>query len=211
LGQVKRKKQLIIPATVLFADLREYTSLSQGTAPEEVAGMLHDFYDASAAAVWERDGIVNKFIGDAVLAIFNFPIMREDHVRRAVLAGIELQKRCSEKTRLMVINADGKRCPVGVGIGIHTGDASIGEVGNGLQRFYNYRSYSQFGLSHPRNCETRGNPGHGRGIHAGGGSLPKVRKPHLPVERNRNLCKGIYVAAMTITSNEAVAFLRGFF
>ena len=133
--KVKRKKQLIIPATVLFADLREYTSLSQGTAPEEVAGMLHDFYDECAAAVWERDGIINKFIGDAVLAIFNFPIMREDHVRQAVLAGIELQKRCSEKKRLMVINADGKTCPVGVGIGIHTGDASIGEVGTAYKDF----------------------------------------------------------------------------
>jgi adenylate cyclase len=79
--RVKRKKQLIIPATIFFADLRGYTNLSQGTDSEEVVGMLHEFYDECAAAVWERDGIVNKFIGDAVLAIFNFPIVREDHVR----------------------------------------------------------------------------------------------------------------------------------
>jgi adenylate cyclase len=45
--------------------------------------MLHDFYDECASGIWERDGIVNKFIGDAVLAIFNFPIVREDHVRQA--------------------------------------------------------------------------------------------------------------------------------
>jgi adenylate cyclase len=133
--KVKRKKQLIIPATVFFADLRGYTSLSQGTAPEEVASMLHDFYDACASVVWAGDGIVNKFIGDAVLAIFNFPIMREDHVRQAVLAGIELQRRCSEKKRLMVINADGNACPVGFGIGIHTGHASIGEVGTAYRDF----------------------------------------------------------------------------
>jgi adenylate cyclase len=133
--KVKRKKQLIIPATILFADLRGYTSLSQGTETEEVVGMLHDFYDACASAVWERDGIVNKFIGDAVLAIFNFPIMREDHVRQAVLAAIELQTRCSEKKRLMVINADRKACLVGVGVGIHTGHASIGEVGRAYKDF----------------------------------------------------------------------------
>ena len=95
--KVKRKKQLIIPATVFFADLRGYTNLSQGTDSAEVVGMLHEFYDECAAAVWGRDGIVNKFIGDAVLAIFNFPIMREDHVRQAVLAAIELQRKCSEK------------------------------------------------------------------------------------------------------------------
>jgi hypothetical protein len=82
----------IIPATVFFADLRGYTNLSQGTDSAEVVGMLHEFYDECAAAVWGRDGIVNKFIGDAVLAIFNFPIMREDHVRQAVLAAIELQR-----------------------------------------------------------------------------------------------------------------------
>ncbi len=52
------------------------------------AEMLNSFYDACSSAVWERDGIVNKFIGDALLAIFNFPIMRDDHVRRAVLAGV---------------------------------------------------------------------------------------------------------------------------
>jgi adenylate cyclase len=87
--RVKRRKQIIIPATIFFADLRGYTNLSQGTASEEVVGMLHKFYDECAAAVWERDVIVNKFIGDAVLAIFNFPIMCDDHVRQAVIAATE--------------------------------------------------------------------------------------------------------------------------
>jgi adenylate cyclase len=133
--KVKRRKQIIIPATIFFADLRGYTNLSQGTASEEVVGMLHKFYDECAAAVWERDGIVNKFIGDAVLAIFNFPIMREDHVRQAVIAATELQRKCSEKKKLMMINGDGKACPVGVGVGIHTGLASIGEVGTAYKDF----------------------------------------------------------------------------
>src|SRR5215470_9945928 len=133
--KVKRKKQLIIPATIFFADLRGYTNLSQGTDSEEVVGMLHEFYDECAAAVWERDGIVNKFIGDAVLAIFNFPIMREDHVRQAVLAATELQKKCSDNEKLMRINGDGKACPVGVGVGIHTGLASVGEVGTAYKDF----------------------------------------------------------------------------
>ena len=133
--RVKRRKQLTIPATVLFADLRGYTTLAQATEAEKVVGMLHEFYDACASAVWERDGIVNKFIGDAVLAIFNFPIVRGDHVRQAVLAGMELQRRCLKKEQLLVINADGEARPVGVGIGIHTGYASIGEVGTAYKDF----------------------------------------------------------------------------
>ncbi len=82
-----------------------------------------------------RDGIVNKFIGDAVLAIFNFPIMREDHVRQAVLAAIELQRKCSEKEKLMVVKGHDKTYAVGVGVGIHTGLASIGEVGSAYKDF----------------------------------------------------------------------------
>jgi adenylate cyclase len=133
--KVKRKKQLIIPATVFFVDLRGYTNLSQGTDSAEVVGMLHEFYDECAAAVWGRDGIVNKFIGDAVLAIFNFPIMREDHVRQAVLAAIELQRKCSAKEKLMAVKGHDKAYAVGVGVGIHTGLASIGEVGSAYKDF----------------------------------------------------------------------------
>ena len=128
--KVKRKKQIVIPATVLFADLRGYTTISEAAASGDVVDMLDDFYDGCASAVWDRDGIVNKFIGDAVLAIFNFPIMREDHVRQAVIAALDIQQRCSQRKRLVVGGAS-----VGVGIGIHTGPASIGEVGMAYKDF----------------------------------------------------------------------------
>lgn len=125
--KVKKKKQVVISATILFADLRGYTSLSEKSERSEVLHMLHDFYDECASAIWERDGIVNKFIGDAVLAIFNFPIEQEDHARQAVLAGMEIQKKWLER------NPTGTN--VGIGVGIHTGDASIGEVGTAYKDF----------------------------------------------------------------------------
>ncbi len=128
--KVKRRKQIIIPATVLFADLRGYTTISEAASSGDVVNMLHGFYDGCASAIWERDGIVNKFIGDAVLAIFNFPIMREDHVQQAVTAALDIQKRCSQRNGLVVGGAS-----VGVGIGIHTGPASIGEVGMAYKDF----------------------------------------------------------------------------
>ncbi len=133
--KVKRKKQIVIPATVLFADLRDYTTLSESVGETRTVEMLHRFYDACSVAVWERDGIVNKFIGDAVLAIFGFPIVREDHARQAVLAGMEIQKRCREEPRLTTTGEDGKPQSIGVGIGIHTGQASIGEVGTAYKDF----------------------------------------------------------------------------
>jgi adenylate cyclase len=133
--KVKKKKQVIIPATILFADLRGYTSLSEKTEGSEVIHLLHSFYDECASAIWERDGIVNKFIGDAVLAIFNFPIMLEDHVRQAVLAGIQIQRSCIEKKNLTITTSDGKDISIGIGIGIHTGNASVGEVGTAYKDF----------------------------------------------------------------------------
>src|SRR5215471_885085 len=133
--KVKKKKQVVIPATVLFADLRGYTTLSERTEGTEVIDMLHSFYDECASAIWERDGIVNKFIGDAVLAIFNFPIMREDHVRQAVLAGMEIQRLCLADRGLLARDAEGRDLPIGVGIGIHTGHATIGEVGTAYKDF----------------------------------------------------------------------------
>ena len=133
--KVKRKKQILISSTVLFADLRGYTHLSGKTEGMGMVDALHRFYDECAKAVWDRDGIVNKFMGDAVLAIFNFPIMQPDHVRQAVLAGLEIQARCAEHGLLQIRTRDGTDVHLGIGIGIHTGQASIGEVGTAYRDF----------------------------------------------------------------------------
>ena len=124
--RVKGAKQVLVPATVLFADVRGYTDLSERLDSARMAGLLSTFYEHCAAAIWECDGIVNKLIGDAVFAIFNFPIRHDDHPRRAVEAGLELQRRCR------AIQATSERTApeaVGVGVGIHTGEIAIGEVG----------------------------------------------------------------------------------
>jgi adenylate cyclase len=132
--KVKHRKQIVVPATVMFADLRGYTTLSESAKADEVVEMLNGFYDDCAAAIWERDGIVNKFIGDAVLAVFNFPIERKDHELQAALAATNIQQRCAERNRLLVEHADASH-PVEVGIGIHAGEASIGEVGTAYRDF----------------------------------------------------------------------------
>ena len=132
--RVKHSKQITTDLTVLFADLRGYTGISQNSDSSEVSNMLNVFYDQCASAIWERDGIINKFMGDSVFAVFNFPIGQKDHVRQAVLAAIEIQKRCAEK-KLQVKNLEGKDCEMGVGIGIHTGSTSVGEVGTAYKDF----------------------------------------------------------------------------
>ena len=132
--RVKRKKQLIIPATVFFADLRGiYESLPRN-GDGEVLGMLHDFYDTCASAVWGREGIVKVHRG-CCTGYFQFSHHARGSCPTGRSGGVELQRRCSEKKRVMITNADGKARPVGVGIGIHTGHASIGEVGTAYKDF----------------------------------------------------------------------------
>jgi len=125
---VMRRRNVESELTILFADLRGYTVLSQTLGAEQVHELLNVFYDECATAIWEHDGLLNKTIGDAILAIFNFPISRPDHIHQAVAAARELRDRCSAKKPALM--ADGvDPTALGVGIGIHTGLASFGEFG----------------------------------------------------------------------------------
>ena len=130
--KVKKRKQISIPTTILFADIRGYTVLSQQGDTTKLNELLHCFYDQCAAAIWEKDGIINKFIGDAVLAIFNFPLVRKEHVMNAVSAAIELQKNCKNLKNEIGL---GHEHGLGIGIGIHTGDCFLGEVGTSYKDF----------------------------------------------------------------------------
>ncbi|SFB51732.1 Adenylate cyclase, class 3 [Cohnella sp. OV330] len=132
--KVKKKKQIEIEATVMFADLRGYTRLSEHADPAGIARLLDKFYDECAPAIWKRDGIVNKMIGDSVLSIFNFPMERQDHVHQAVMAAVEIQRKCKDMQSELA-GLPGVAGPVKIGIGIHTGTASIGEFGTAYKDF----------------------------------------------------------------------------
>jgi class 3 adenylate cyclase len=95
--------------------------------------VLDAFYDECAEAIWERDGLLNKPMGDAVIAIFNFPVRHEDHPRQAVLAAQDTQRRWTQRLRSLG-SAQGSSCEnVGVGIGIDCGDVSFEEFGRAHQ------------------------------------------------------------------------------
>lgn len=127
--KVMKARKITIDATILFADLRGYTSLSQSQSSEAVSGLLDVFYDDCADAIWERDGLLNKTIGDAVMAIFNFPIHQDDHPRQAVLAAQEIQRRWNARRQTLGEELGLARAELGVGVGIHCGELSFGEFG----------------------------------------------------------------------------------
>ncbi len=130
--RVKKNKQISIPATILFADIRGYTEMSENTETATINNLLHLFYDQCSKAVWENEGIINKFIGDAVFAIFNFPLVRPEHSLNAVQSAIQLQKNCQAIKKEIGLDDE---YSLGIGIGIHTGNCSMGEVGTSYKDF----------------------------------------------------------------------------
>ena len=128
--KVMRARKITIDATIMFADLRGYTSLSQSQSPDAVSGLLDAFYDECASAIWEHDGLLNKTIGDAVMAVFNFPLRRTGHARNAVLTAREIQRKWRDR-RAALVEAHGLTASeLGIGIGIHSGELSFGEFGH---------------------------------------------------------------------------------
>jgi class 3 adenylate cyclase len=125
---VMRRRNIQAELTILFVDLRGYTALSRTLEPGRVQELLDVFYDECAGAIWEHDGLLNKTIGDAVMAIFNFPIARPDHACQAVMAARDIRNRCAARAAALV--AEGfDPAALGLGIGVHTGIASFGEFG----------------------------------------------------------------------------------
>jgi adenylate cyclase len=128
--RIMKARKVTVDVSVLFADLRDYTTLSQSLPPDTVSSLLDAFYDECAAAIWEYDGLLNKTIGDAVMAIFNFPIRRDDHAECAVLAARELQRRCHDRRESLISETLGLYgSEIAVGVGIDSGEASFGEFG----------------------------------------------------------------------------------
>ncbi|MBR1195997.1 adenylate/guanylate cyclase domain-containing protein [Bradyrhizobium sp. AUGA SZCCT0240] len=127
--KVMRARKITIDATVMFADLRGYTSLSESKSPEAVSGLLDAFYDECAGAIWAHEGLLNKTIGDAVMAVFNFPLRRDDHVRNALLAARDIQNNWRERRDGLAAALGLNAGDLGIGIGIHAGELSFGEFG----------------------------------------------------------------------------------
>jgi adenylate cyclase len=111
--------------TVLFADCREYTRLTQELGIEKLIPVTEEFFKTSAEVIRAQHGIVDRFLGDAVMAFFNVPIKHDDHVLRAVNAAFQIQE------GVMRINARLNGVFVlGVGIGIATGTALTSNMGS---------------------------------------------------------------------------------
>ncbi|HNT55962.1 MAG TPA: adenylate/guanylate cyclase domain-containing protein [Anaerolineaceae bacterium] len=110
--------------TVLFADIRGFTSFSEGVTPEELVKVLNCYLASAAEAVLGEDGTIDKFLGDAVMAWFNAPIPQEDHTLRAIRAALGI------RTAIQALHQKfPPRFQLAFGVGVHVGEAVLGLVG----------------------------------------------------------------------------------
>lgn len=120
-------------ATVLFSDIRGFTSLSERMEPEEVVAFLNDYLQRMVEIVFEEGGIVDKFIGDAVMAIFGAPLPRPDDAVRAVRAA---QRMLQELDKFNEEQARKGGVHIRIGIGIHSGMLIAGNIGSDRKMEY---------------------------------------------------------------------------
>ncbi|ATX81765.1 Adenylate cyclase, class 3 [Mariprofundus ferrinatatus] len=114
-------------ATMLFADIRSFTAISEHMAPEEVIGMLNDYFDAMVKIIFKHHGILDKFVGDELMATFGVIGDSKEGALNAVKASIAMQARV--KSLMPEFRAKGY--PVfEIGIGINTGEVVMGNVGS---------------------------------------------------------------------------------
>jgi len=115
------------PVTVLFADIRGFTSLSEQMDAREVVDLLNDFFAVMTAAIFQSNGTLDKFIGDCVMALFGAPIPSDRSPRNALVAAVRMQQQVA---RLGAERAERGLAPLRIGIGLHHGPAVVGNIGS---------------------------------------------------------------------------------
>lgn len=113
--------------TVLFADIRGFTSMSEKLSADEVSVILNEYFTEIEPIVTRHNGVINKFIGDAVMAIFGEPIQDSNHPKNAVRCAFEMLKKVKELQNKWIREGKPK---IEIGIGINTGEAFVGNIGS---------------------------------------------------------------------------------
>lgn len=112
--------------TVLFSDIRGFTTLSEGLAPEELVKLLNRYLSPMTRLVLEEKGTLDKYIGDAIMALFNAPLDLADHPTRACSCAVGMLQALSELNETLLRD---QLPAIAIGIGIHTGQAVVGNMG----------------------------------------------------------------------------------
>jgi adenylate cyclase len=121
LGGEKKK------VTILFCDIRGFTSLTEKEPVETIVSLLNEYFSAMSEVIFANSGTLDKFIGDAVMAIYGAPLEVDDAAYKAVKTAVEMRAKLAE---LNLKWKAAKRPEIHVGYGINTGEAIVGNIGS---------------------------------------------------------------------------------
>lgn len=119
--------------TVLFADIRNFSAYCEGRPPEEAATLLHAFFSTAARVIEANHGVVEEFVGDSIMGLWNAPQPCADHPRHALAAARQLHEEC--RALFPDVAPPGLE-PLALGVGIETGDALVGSFGPARRRMH---------------------------------------------------------------------------
>jgi adenylate cyclase len=116
-----------IKVTILFTDIRSFTSLSEKMDPQQLVGLLNEYFTEMVGIVMQENGVVDKYIGDAIMAIFGAPVPTKEDPVNAVRAAVKMRGALHELNKLL----EARGVPrLRTGIGIHTGEVVAGNIGS---------------------------------------------------------------------------------
>jgi adenylate cyclase len=115
------------PVVIFFSDIRGFTTMSENLTPESVAKLLGEYFNEMVEIVFRHGGTLDKFIGDAIMALWGAPLTSEDDADKAMRAAIDMQR------ALIPLNEHWKATgqpPIEIGIGINFGEVFAGNIGS---------------------------------------------------------------------------------
>ena len=119
--------------TVLFSDVRSFTTLSEGLDPKELAQLMNEYLGAMTAVIRDNRGTLDKYIGDAIMAFWGAPVADPEHARHAVVTALAMQK--AVRALDEPFQKRGWK-PLHIGVGINTGTMTVGDMGSPVRKAY---------------------------------------------------------------------------
>ena len=114
--------------SIIFSDIRGFTTLSEKLTPEEVVALLNPYLEAMSKVIYKHGGTVDKYEGDAIMAFFGEPVPFKDHAVRAMRAALDMRKALTELKNQWA--KEGRPSKIEMGIGINSGEVFVGMVGS---------------------------------------------------------------------------------
>ncbi|MGH9492754.1 MAG: CHASE2 domain-containing protein [Terriglobales bacterium] len=126
-GRFLRRGGEMKELTIMFADIRGFTSLSEGLTPDELVTLLNEYLGEMTEILFRRWGTLDKYIGDAIMAFWGSPFPQEDHAQRACSAALDM---CARLEELNLRWREEGRPTLAIGVGLNTGPVNVGNMGS---------------------------------------------------------------------------------